>query len=311
MMRTPCRAAAARALVVLLGLLLGALIPAQAHAALPPPPDHAEMIGPWFQIRCTPGLVHRANLFAWPRGVALTHEHHYFGSLAFSADRSLAEAEALARTSPTTCSDPHDTAGYWAPTLYDAQGRRHTPGRIRVYYAAHANDRTALRAFPPGLRMTAGDPWATAPQPTGVVTWQCRATADQNAGRPLRRADPPTCRADEYLSVAIRFPDCWNGVDLGSVDQRRHVAYADARGRCPPGFPVKLPKMRYSITYDRDGGFSGGRFTLGGPPGAPDTLTPFGMHGHFVNTWRQERLERYVTECLIKGRSVGAIACQR
>ena len=294
----------------IIGLLL-AVVPAFSVAAYAPLPDHKEMLGPWFQIACTPAARHADNLFNWPPGVVRTHEHQYFGSVAFVAGRSIADAEARAREEPTTCSDRLDTAGYWVPTLYDEHGRLHTPHRIRVYYAAHANDRAALRAFPPGLRMTAGDPWATTPQPEGVVAWQCRARSDQNAGRPLWRTYPPTCRPDEYLSVAIRFPDCWNGRDLTSADGKSHVAYADARGRCPSAFPVKLPKIRYSVTYDAGGGYTGGNFTLGGPRGAPDAIAAAGMHGHFVNTWNQERLERYVTECLQKGNSVGSVACRR
>lgn len=290
----------------LLSVLL-AVAPVTSVAAtdVPPPPDHSAMHGPWFQVTCTPGQRHRDNLFNWPPDQPQTHEHQFFGSRAVAAGVT----EDQARAAKTTCNDRRDTAAYWVPTLYDAQGRLHTPARLRVYYAAHANDRSALRAFPPGLQMTAGDPFAAAPQPPGVVTWQCRNKRDQNAGRPLQREDPPTCRPDEYLSVAIRFPDCWNGRDLTSVDNRRHVAYADAEGRCPDGFPVKLPKMRYSITYDADGGFSGGAFTLGGWPGQPETLSAHGMHGHFWNTWDQARLERYVRECLKHGRSVGKSAC--
>jgi len=295
------------ALLALIILAAQTLLPAHAQERPPQPGDDRTNNGPFFQLFCTPGQRHADNLFNWPRGQAQTHEHQFFGSTAVRAGVT----ESAARTAPTTCNDRRDTAGYWVPTLYDAHGRLHTPARLRVYYYRHADNPSALRAFPPGLQMTAGDPFATAPQPRGVVDWLCRKKSNQSAGYPLLRANPPTCRSDEYLSVSIRFPDCWNGKDLTSYDNRRHVAYSDSNGRCPAGFPVKLPKMRYSITYEANGGFGGGPFTLGGRPGQRDTLGVHGMHGHFWNTWDQARLERYVRECLVFGRTVGVTACQR
>jgi hypothetical protein len=281
--------------------------PAQAQTLPPQPGDDRTNDGPFFQLVCTPGQRHADNLFNWPRGRSQTHEHQFFGSVAVR----FGVTESAARAAATTCNDTRDTAAYWVPTLYDSAGRLHTPHRLRVYYYRHADDPSALRAFPPGLQMTAGDPFATAPQPLGVVDWLCRKKRDQSAGYPLHASNPPTCRPDEYLSVSIRFPDCWNGRDLTSYDNRRHVAYSDADGRCPAGFPVKAPKMRYSITYDADGGFGGGPFTPGGLRGQRDTPGVHGMHGHFWNTWNQERLERRVRECPVFGRTVGVTACQR
>ena len=152
------------ALLILITLLIPAA-PAQAQTLPPQPGDDRTNSGPFFQLVCTPGQRHADNLFNWPRGQSQTHEHQFFGSVAApSGDHSSAAARAAA----TTCNDARDTAAYWVPTLYDSAGRLHTPHRLRVYSYRHADDPSALRAFPPGLQMTAGDPFATAPQPLGA-----------------------------------------------------------------------------------------------------------------------------------------------
>src|SRR3954447_8505121 len=43
-----------------------------------------------------------------------THQHQFFGSKSVA----LGEAVDQLQTAGTTCSDPQDTASYWAPTLY-------------------------------------------------------------------------------------------------------------------------------------------------------------------------------------------------
>ena len=88
------------------------------------------------------------------------------------------------------------------------------------------------------------------------------------------------------------------------------MAYSDEQKRCPATHPVKLPKLRLSITYE-DGAFTGGNFTLGGPRGQPHALSWAAMHTDFWNTWRQSALEEYVNGCLKRARSVRSTSCQR
>lgn len=297
---------AARGLIMVMIILLGTLtIPGPVSMAADPGDDRNDG-SPFFQLTCTPSHTNQDNIFNWPRGQATTHEHLFFGA---TIARTGVTAEEM-RRAKTTCTDRRDTAGYWVPTLYDERGNLRMPRRIRVYYARRG-DPKALHAFPAGLQMTAGDPFAQAPQPRGVVDWVCRKRKNQSAGYPPQSIDPPRCRDDEFLAVSIRFPDCWDGKHLTSADNRSHVAYSDRQGVCPASHPVPIPRMRYSITYEADGGYTGGEFTLGGRRGAPNTLTWHGMHGHFWNTWDQARLERYVQGCLINGQHTGGVACRR
>ena len=270
-----------------------------------PGPSEPTNQGPFFQLICTLGARMDDDPIVFPRQPGAAHEHQFFGAKAVDA---FATYERV-RSGGTTCADAGDTASYWVPALYDEQGLLRSPKRLRVYYYANSTDRAALQAFPPNLRMIAGDARATSVQPQGVINWLCRKRANQSAGYDLASAYPPRCDRDAYLSLSIRFPDCWDGQNLDSSDHRRHMAYADARTRCPASHPVKLPKLRMSITYET-APFVGGNFTLGDPRGALKALPWMAMHADFWNTWQQDALEKYVVGCLQQGRNVRVTACQ-
>lgn len=292
-----------------LSLQLGAAVaPAQppsptTSAALPDTPGNR---GPVFQLSCMPGQRLSDDPIVFPGRPGASHEHQFFGNLAADANATYEGLQAA----PTTCADAADRASYWLPALYATGTTLTTPYRLRVYYYANSADLRVVQPFPPNLRMLAGDPRATSPQPRGVVDWLCRDRRDQSAGRPLQRADPPTCKPTEFLSLSIRFPDCWDGVHLDSADHRSHMAYADDGGHCPLSHPVKLPRLRYSITYEGTAWF-GGAFTLGGPAMMPMALPPSAMHADFWNIWEPAALTQYVERCLQRGQNVRGTACTR
>jgi hypothetical protein len=295
-------------LLLLLAIVLGVHAPPAAAQSDEPPllpgPSQPSNHGPWFQIICTTGHRLHDDPIVFPNQPGAAHEHQFFANRGTDAFSTYARLVGRA----TTCSDSGDTAAYWVPTLYDANGVLHTPRRVRAYYYAHSSDRGALRAFPPDLRIIAGDARATGAQPRGVITWLCRRHADQSKALPLASSNPPRCNSDAYLSLSISFPECWDGVRLDSSDHRRHMAYSDEKKRCPSTHPVKLPRLRLSITYE-DKGFTGGSFTLGGPRGHYHALPWYAMHADFWNTWQQAALEQYVDGCLRQGRTVRGNAC--
>jgi hypothetical protein len=296
------------ALLLLVALVLGVHVPPAAAQGSEPPllpgPAEPSNHGPWFQVICPTGQRSHDDPIVFPGQAGAAHEHQFFGNRttdAFSTYERL-------RAGGTTCKDSADTSAYWVPALYDANGVRHTPRRLRAYYYAHSDDKSLIRPFPANLRIIAGSARATEPQPRGVINWLCRQHGNQGPNRPLASSNPPRCDRDEYLSLSITFPDCWDGVNLDSSDHRRHMAYADARKRCPATHPVKLPRLRLSVTYE-DKGFTGGTFTLGGPKGDHHALPSTAMHADFWNAWRPSAFEEYLNGCLRRGRTVRANPC--
>src|SRR5204863_7001666 len=99
-----------------------------------------------------------------------SHMHTFFGNTSTDAFSTLASL----RQAGTTCRAIGDTAAYWVPTLY-LDGREIRPKKAQFYYVMRGYDK--MRAFPPGLRMIAGNAHAVSPQSPEVTYWACAASA--------------------------------------------------------------------------------------------------------------------------------------
>jgi hypothetical protein len=221
---------------------------------------------------------------------AASHNHEFYGSRAVTMDATYKEL----RNGSSGCATPEhpggelgDTASYWAPTLY-VSGKRQPVPKSTFYYIA-GKKRLPLATWPAHLKILAGNPHATSPQPTEFVYWGCGAGSSVS-----RTSVLPQCRAgDTGLTAHVMFPDCWNGRDATSPDHKSHMAYSK-KGICPAGYPVSLPRLiaRFQWT-DRY------------PDPATVTLSSgstYTMHADFWNAWDQARLVHLVDYCVNGGR---------
>jgi hypothetical protein len=161
-----------------------------------------------------------------------------------------------------------------------------------TFYYDGGEKKPPLGALPAHLKILAGDPHATSPQPTSVVYWGCGSGSSAS-----KVSAPPQCKpGDTGLTVHVIFPDCWNGRDVTSPDHKSHMAYSKD-GRCPWGYPVSLARLvvRFQWT-DRY------------PNPATVTLSsgsPYTMHADFWNAWDQARLTQLVSYCVNGNRQCG------
>lgn len=212
-----------------------------------------------------------------PNDSGASHLHAFFGNVGANADSTLASL----LKDETTCEQRKDTASYWAPALLD-QGQLITPEKSVAYYRAGVGiDPSAVRAFPAGLAMIAGDPAATEPQPTSVVAWSC-------GGGGMREELPPSCPSDRGLRMDVTFPDCWDGKNLDVPGHRQHMRYSSG-GSCPSTHPVAVPQLIFSVAYPVHGDASNLQLASGG------LLTG---HADFINSWDQDKLENEVELCI-------------
>jgi Domain of unknown function (DUF1996) len=242
---------------------------------------------------------HRAAVdpIVFPGKPGLSHDHTFFGNRSTNASSTAASL----RRSATTCYPLADKAAYWVPTLYQ-NGREIRPSKAQVYYVVIGY--RAMRAFPQGLRIVAGDMHATRPQSTRVTYWTCAGRAARTAPS---RTLPAYCgvieghgvamipgrgrrvvrwRTKSTIELQVVFPDCWDGRRLDSVDHQSHMAYS--RGYvCPRSHPVKVPRIRLFIRYPIDRG-QGVTLASG---------SPYSAHADFFNAWDQRRLEQLVASC--------------
>ena len=219
-----------------------------------------------------------------PRFPGLSHNHSFFGNESTNAFSTLSTLHRGA----TTCQRTEDTASYWAPTLL-VDGKPVTPDEAEVYY--RRSTIAPVRAFPPGLKMVAGNSKATTPQSQHIVFWNCSSDITGPS------TTIPTCPTAS-LHVHVRFPNCWDGKHVDSATHKSHMAYS-TRGICPKSHPVAVPQLMVIVQYP----------VTGAGPGVELASTgQFSGHADFFNAWQQPELQRLVAYCLNALRTCGAVS---
>ncbi|GEM09398.1 WSC and DUF1996 domain containing protein [Rhodotorula toruloides] len=172
-----------------------------------------------------------------------------------------------------------------------------------IYYLPRNNtaDTTNVTAFPDGFRMLTGNPFKRSydGSPTAeAVGWNCLGSNLPATRNPWL----PNVNCPDGLRGEVRFPSCWNGVDLDSSDHFSHMAYpiGGETGPCPAGYPVRLVTLFYEIMYDVDSWKNLW-------PQAMNTSQPFvlamgdptgyGWHGDFYNGWDRQILQTAIDNC--------------
>ena len=128
------------------------------------------------------------------------------------------------------------------PTLL-VDGQPVAPNHAQIYY--RRSTITPLEAFPPGLRMIAGDAKATQPAAAADHVLELRRGSPDPPV--LRRPDLPVLEA-RGLRLHVTFPSCWDGTNLDSASHQSHMAYPRA-GRCPDPPTHALPMMAMILHY--------------------------------------------------------------
>ena len=254
-------------------LAVAAVAPASAAAAdsrliNPPGPIHDGI----FLSACRFSHTAPDDPIVHPGVEGMSHPHEFFGNTTTNADSTYRTL----RAGGTTCRIGGDTAAYWVPSLY-ADGTRVTPIRINAYYL-RGRGPGRVAAFPAGLKVVAGDGEATTAQSTSITGWKCSGIRLQTLS-----ATPVECPGVSHNVLVIRFPDCWNGEDLDAADHKSHMAYR-VNGRCPSGYPVRVPRLALNVHYDLG---SVASLTL-----ASGSI--YSSHADFFNAWDQAVLNRLV-----------------
>jgi hypothetical protein len=214
----------------------------------------------------------------YPRQPGVSHSHTFFGATTTNASSTIASL----RGSPTTCRRAGDTAAYWVPTLF-ADGAPVKPTKGSAYFVLHARE---MHAFPAGLKIVAGDAHARTPQSLEVTYWSCSMLEGTRWQTPRPCPTPRRSDRPSLLQLDVIFPDCWDGRHLDSADHKSHMAYS-RKYTCPPSHPVKVPRLRFIVTY---------------PISEPKNLAlasggVYSGHADFVNAWNQAALVDIVRAC--------------
>ncbi|KAJ7888185.1 hypothetical protein B0H14DRAFT_3718198 [Mycena olivaceomarginata] len=175
-------------------------------------------------------------------------------------------------------------------------------GGLLVYYQNRgdgdkSNGGPGIKAFPPGLRMIAGDPKRRSKKfAVGLgtqeelreraVQWSCLRFLPQACLAMVydNGTGFPTTNCESGLNSRLHMPACWDGVNLDSADHVSHMAYLSGldNGSCPSGF-IYMMKLFFEITWNVND------FTARWTPGdgqvavvyATGDPTGFSWHGDF------------------------------
>ncbi|KAF1350743.1 hypothetical protein BDV97DRAFT_350297 [Delphinella strobiligena] len=264
----------------------------------------------FFRIPCPGRLIdERADPVIFP-GVVSPHVHTIAGGNGFGFEMTYEQTQT---STCSSCPITQDLSNYWTPKLFyqyengsfemvpqvgDGNG---VQAGMNVYYLQRGGpNNDALKAFPEGFRMVAGDPFkrnSTSDFASQAISFVCldySTTSPQTAGM-------PTTNCPDGLRAQVFFPSCWDGVNLDSADHKSHMAYpandSYDNGPCPASHPVHLISLFFEVLYNTndfaDMWYGDGQpfvFAMGDPTG-------YGFHGDFINGWNVPVLQEAVNTC--------------
>lgn len=278
-------------------LIFGLLVVAGAALLVSPRAAEAQNSQIGWDVECS----HRAYAYLDPIGGA-THLHEFVGVVPPSNSATVGDMKAQT----TNCDRPEDTAGYWIPAIYKWDGTRIVPDQVSTYYRSQVPN-YVVSYYPEGLKMVAGDPASTTPQPLSVIKWDCK----KPDGRVVGGYDAPwNCPGNgDHLRVHIDFPQCWDGYNLDSWNHKAHMLYAitydGVNYGCPYEYPIAVPRLslQYRFASRSEGGiqdWTNSYFSSGGR---------YSMHADFWETWRNSEprgIDALVRKCIRAGVVCGA-----
>jgi hypothetical protein len=257
--------------------------------------------GGQFRLECVVGWRARNDPIVYPGQPGRSHDHMGWGNTALDA---FSTVETLLATGNSSCrGGTINKSAYWVPTLIDLQTSKPIlPASIKVYYKNAGYPKASIEDLPIGLRMIAGDPMATKPQPNNssqAHTWKCGTKFYQ--GIPT---DQLLCPPGSSLVVSVYFPQCWDGSNLDSPDHKSHMSYGSSvkvplsnpavyQRVCPATHPKVIPQISFQLNYvvtdSRQMRF------------VSDTnlaqQAGWTMHGDVIVAWKKEVMERWVRNC--------------
>jgi Domain of unknown function (DUF1996) len=166
----------------------------------------------------------------YPGQPGRAHLHTFFGNTGADA---FSTVSSIAGTGNSTCrGGTINRSAYWIPSLIDTtRGAPIVPEEASIYYKSAYGGvvPSTVQPMPNGLRMIAGSASATT-SAAAAHTFEFHCEDQSTGGHYSEATSIPNCRSGDFVSVALWFPQCWDGRNLDSPDHKSHMAIAMGSG---------------------------------------------------------------------------------
>ena len=204
-------------------------------------PFHSQALNGQTNVQC--GYSHTlpddAIMMPGMPGMAMSHD--FFGNTHANAYTT---NEQLLEDFSTTCNNSSDHSAYWAPSLRLPDGTVVRPAYQKTYYQASQVEKYPIQPFPAGLQLLAGTHNGTSPNKI-AVDYFCQGLGYSDIPK---SSCPPQADGTVQMNIALKFPNCWDGVTLHPAIGVKNADYA-VNDVCPAAYPVKIPMVNMNIAY--------------------------------------------------------------
>ncbi|MCW7538732.1 DUF1996 domain-containing protein [Aquabacterium sp. A7-Y] len=244
-------------------------------------------------FRTVCGYTHMAfdDPIVFPGQPGRSHLHAFFGNTGANGNST---AESIAGSGNSSCrGGTVNRTAYWVPAMIDTrEGRPLKPLDGMFYYkTGYAGIAPRdIQAFPPGLRMIAGN--AKNESPSGPFRYKCvGANAEHLAGASIQN-----CPVGSELWMEVFFPQCWDGRNLDSADHKSHMA-DPVGGRCPATHPVPVPQITFNIRYAVTEPDAPLHWRLSSDMYDASKPGGYSAHGDWWNGWKPDIQDTWIRHC--------------
>ena len=294
--------------------------------------------GSAFRVSCDFTHDNYDDAIIAPNKKDAAHHHSYFGNNAIdykahNDPERINDSNHIKNIGRPSCrGGTANRSAYWMPTLYDASGKPQDPEFIVMYYKPGEIDHKTIQPFPEGLTIIAGNAGAVKEQDQ-YLRWTCFTPGVDNTPGvdkynytwPYPVVIPTgdaACQVGDQLKTHLRFPQCWDGVNLKDVDHdddptnddddhpdnpHSHMAYMiNPPGigyTCPDTHPVPLPRLSFEFRYDVESGTTDGWHLSSDRMNGLNKPGGMTFHADWMNGWDTEILNTWVKHCINEDRS--------